>query len=276
MNLCVALKSVLNVLLIVNRTKIQIPLGDRHSSVVSSAPSILRPWVWIPSMPCFFGLNCGNWNCIGCWNEKTTKINEKEAIKIPVISFIIITSVGSFVWNLEKTARDGVLVVAVAGTVTDVDVDVCFQHFLTNLTPSIFRESALPHVRKIIRYIAKRLDRRHHENCCKIFARLRFLKRQQKCCLPHYCLLSTSIRPSFHLSLPLFLLFLFHTFYPNWDPIFWTSLETNVIFQAISQLLWIVLSYFALRQQQNAKLRLGHVHTLWQFVHKGKVSIWSF
>ena len=53
----------------------------RHCSVVSSAPTILRPWVRIPSTPstyAFFSLNCWNWNCI-CWNEKRMKINEKEA-----------------------------------------------------------------------------------------------------------------------------------------------------------------------------------------------------
>ena len=42
-----------------------------HSSMVSSVPTILRPWVQIPSTPStFFNLY---WNCNGYWNEKRTK-----------------------------------------------------------------------------------------------------------------------------------------------------------------------------------------------------------
>ena len=50
-------------------------LGSRHSSVVSSAPTILRPWVRIPSTPSMlFSICITYWNC----NEKRTKINKKR------------------------------------------------------------------------------------------------------------------------------------------------------------------------------------------------------
>ena len=42
--------------------------------MVSSAPTILRPWVWVPSTPSTLFSIC-NWY----WNENRTKINEKEA-----------------------------------------------------------------------------------------------------------------------------------------------------------------------------------------------------
>ena len=45
-----------------------------HSSVVSSAPTILQPWVRIPSTPSMLFFNL-YWNC----NEKRTKINKQEA-----------------------------------------------------------------------------------------------------------------------------------------------------------------------------------------------------
>ena len=50
-------------------------VGGRQSSVVSSAPTILRPQVWIPKLIIYAFFNLYNW----CLNEKRTKINEKEA-----------------------------------------------------------------------------------------------------------------------------------------------------------------------------------------------------
>ena len=48
--------------------------GGCHSSVVSSAPTILRARVQIPSTPSMVFLNLYYWNCI----EKITKINKKR------------------------------------------------------------------------------------------------------------------------------------------------------------------------------------------------------
>ena len=48
--------------------------GGHQSSVVSSAFTILRPQVWVPSTHLHF-FNLYYWNC----NEKRTKINKKEA-----------------------------------------------------------------------------------------------------------------------------------------------------------------------------------------------------
>ena len=49
-------------------------LGGRHSSVVLSAPTILWPWVRIPSTPSNLLSVCIICNC----NEKRTKINKKR------------------------------------------------------------------------------------------------------------------------------------------------------------------------------------------------------
>ena len=51
-------------------------ISGRHSSVVLSVPTILRPRVRIPSSPSMLFFNLYRWNCI--WNEKRTKINKKR------------------------------------------------------------------------------------------------------------------------------------------------------------------------------------------------------
>ena len=44
-----------------------------HSSVVLSAPTILRPQIWIPSTPSMFFFNLHYWNCIKKINNKKQK-----------------------------------------------------------------------------------------------------------------------------------------------------------------------------------------------------------
>ena len=48
-------------------------LDGRHSSVVLSAPTILRPQIWIPSTPSMFFFNLHYWNCIKKINNKKQK-----------------------------------------------------------------------------------------------------------------------------------------------------------------------------------------------------------
>ena len=48
-------------------------MGGRHSSMVSSVSTILRPWVRIPSTQSMLFFNLYYWNCI----EKITKINNR-------------------------------------------------------------------------------------------------------------------------------------------------------------------------------------------------------
>ena len=54
--------------------------GSCHSSVVSSVPTILQPWVRIPSAPStLFQFVKKIWNYNSYWNEKRSKIHEKDA-----------------------------------------------------------------------------------------------------------------------------------------------------------------------------------------------------
>ena len=72
--------------------------GGRHSSVVLSAPTILRPRVWIPSTPSTLFLYLYYWNC----NEKITKINKKR----PGLAHFFKKKVSMFLCDSSRSARN--------------------------------------------------------------------------------------------------------------------------------------------------------------------------
>ena len=65
---------------------LKVLIGGRHSSVVSSTSTMLRPWVRFPSTPStlFFNL-CWNWNCTCYWNEKKAKNKRKIGRDWPIL-----------------------------------------------------------------------------------------------------------------------------------------------------------------------------------------------